>query len=341
MTLLGRLLKAAAAALILACSLGTQAVPYTFKALVIPLSMCTMPPSITSTALDSVLFGKSGYSVESMFEGCSYGNAIFDRQHVTVLPEPVPLPCTGLTDPSIACDYEQWAQAADQWLATNRGGGASDYVHRIYVLPNNIPSCTWGGLGWVGCAKLGTCKLWIKGEMADKAMTYFHELGHNIGLNHANTPSVEYGDSSDAMGLCCMVRCFSAAQVDQLGWAQPSIEIDAASLAPNAWHEYTLSVSTEANALYIRIKGPMETIYAQYRTQQGHDKDLPGTGVFIYTLQIGLPHAPTCGYQSPVQYGWLQDTRQVFRAMSGIQMKLAQNAVDPDAIILVCTGICG
>ena len=36
--------------------------------------------------------------------------------------------------------------------------------------------------------------------------TAFHELGHNLGLQHSTTPGNEYGDNSCVMAGCCNTR---------------------------------------------------------------------------------------------------------------------------------------
>jgi hypothetical protein len=43
--------------------------------------------------------------------------------------------------------------------------------------------------------------------------TPFHELGHNLGLQHASTVGNDYGDGSSTMGGCCGDRCFNAPNV--------------------------------------------------------------------------------------------------------------------------------
>ena len=58
-------------------------------------------------------------------------------------------------------------------------------VGRLYVLPSDVGGgdCTWDGLGTIGCDLL-TCASWVTAYSGDLIS---HELGHNLGLNHAST----------------------------------------------------------------------------------------------------------------------------------------------------------
>lgn len=329
-------------ALAMLSSSVATALPYTFKALVVPMSVCNYVPSTSSAALDATLFGTHSYSVEQIFTGCSYGHAVFSRDHVTVLQYAVPAACGVATDPDLACDYQQWAQVADHWLATNtQTFGQAQYSHMIYVLPRGIHTCgSWGGMGFVGCKGRGPCRVWIRGEVDDQPMTYVHELLHNLGLNHANTPQLEYGDASDAMGLCCSVRCPNAANLDHLGWAAAIAELNVTTMLHHKWHLLSLAVTTSASAPYLKITSPCETVYVQFRMKHAFDNGVPASGVYVYNVAAAA--AAVAGFPSSTQYGWLQAAKQVFRAGSGFQVKLAQDLQPYDTLVhvLVCVGMC-
>lgn len=100
------------------------------------------------------------------------------------------------------------------------------YNRLIYVFPQ-IEGCGWTGKGTVGG---DPSRSWINGAL--DLRTVGHELGHNLGLQHAkrlecgdNTIggdcyTVEYGDSLDIMGSPGFTGNFNAFNKELLGWLQ-------------------------------------------------------------------------------------------------------------------------
>mmetsp|Transcript_25233 Transcript_25233/g.69438 ORF Transcript_25233/g.69438 Transcript_25233/m.69438 type:complete len:416 (+) Transcript_25233:729-1976(+) len=73
-------------------------------------------------------------------------------------------------------------------------------------------------LGNIGCAPPfahGNCRTWIK---ATHTSVRTHEFGHNYGLSHAGTATLEYGDSSSVMGAPYKLMDYNAPSRIQLGW---------------------------------------------------------------------------------------------------------------------------
>jgi gametolysin peptidase M11 len=124
---------------------------------------------------------------------------------------------------SSGCQTETWAQAAN-FAAAAAGADLSHYDHLVYAFPYT-PSCAWVGQG-----ALPGSRVWVNGTF--NRYVVGHELGHNLGLQHANTLNCteagrrvalgsacapnEYGDPFDVMGSGA--RHMSGWHKGRLGW---------------------------------------------------------------------------------------------------------------------------
>lgn len=110
--------------------------------------------------------------------------------------------------------------------ARNAGYTLGDYQYDVVCL-GSVPGFDWSGLGYVG--QPGA---WIRGTTSTGVTA--HELGHNLGLHHANFwdtdgrsvtgagASIEYGDKFDTMGAAeAGAYHFNARYKRQLGWLYP------------------------------------------------------------------------------------------------------------------------
>jgi hypothetical protein len=141
--------------------------------------------------------------VAALYRAASLGSVTFSGE--VVGPFVLPFSRDGL------CDISAWAASA-QTQATAAGVNVSDFSRLVYVMPQN--SCAAAGYGTVGGAPshawVFTCHL--NGVFA-------HELGHNLGLDHAATPESEYGDTTDPMAFSeGTLRGLNAPHLQQMGW---------------------------------------------------------------------------------------------------------------------------
>ncbi len=112
-----------------------------------------------------------------------------------------------ISSSTAVCDPDTWMFAANA-AATAAGVDLTGYQHRIYLFPY-VAAC-----GWAGAADMPGSDSFINGTLSVRVIA--HELGHNIGAQHASTISCtdggvrvafsasctqsEYGDPFDVMG---------------------------------------------------------------------------------------------------------------------------------------------
>lgn len=233
------------------------------------LQVCNHTPTITPDNLQNVLMNNGSeeiqHTLEDMMSTCSYGKASFNT---TITPYIIKVPCK--LDNQHTCNYDDWANYADNYMKLQLN--VSDFDYHIYVLPD-IPYCKFAGLGTLSpCIPM--CRIWISGSVVNEIVVYFHELGHNLGLEHAWYLDNQYGDLSDAMGYCCTTRCLNAPHSQALHWTKAKTNIN---LQP--YRKVTRLILLKANE-YIQIQDfsttDLDPIYIQYRKSGGKfDAEIP------------------------------------------------------------------
>lgn len=178
------------------------------------------------------------------------------------------------------CDYNNLYSmvTALEKYATSVNIPITSYRHRLVFLPK-ILNCNWSGLGNIGCSPF--CYAWFSGNYVSNYEVILHELGHNLGLEHASTTLGEYDDQSCVMGYCCNKICFNAPHEWKLGIAQSRY-----SLAPNIWSSIILTPGE-----FVKVDpNPWVSYFVSYRSDTQHDINLPNlykNKVLIYMMSTG------------------------------------------------------
>lgn len=159
--------------------------------------------------------------------------------------------------------------AADA-AASASGVDLSAYDRKIYVFPQN--GCPAAGVGTVGG---NPSSAWI--FYCNVADIFGHELGHNLGMQHASTPGSEYGDNSDIMGIGQnRLRQINAPHKEQMGWL-PGIQVgtvDQSGYYDIAPLELDAASALAPQALRISKPDTNEYYYLSYRRGIGFDANL-------------------------------------------------------------------
>jgi len=139
--------------------------------------------------------------------------------------------------------------------------------------------------------------VWLNGST--EIGTFAHELGHNLGLNHANYGHcsagsnrialgtakqcnfIEYGDSVDMMGAFSKNGWFSGPRLEDLGWVTKAQK---KSNTSGSKASYTLVplASAKSGVKVVKVKASKtRTYWLEYRTRTGLDKGLAAEGVQV------------------------------------------------------------
>ena len=201
------------------------------------------------------------------------------------------------------CDADKLASLADQ-AAQQGGANLGAYARKLYVFPRN--ACAWSGLGNVGGS---STRAWSNGRLT--TIVIGHELGHNLGLYHAQALNCDvaplgnacttlmYGDTADLMGNYRTAQ-FSPFAKELLGWLNDGVSPPILSASSSG--RYVVEPYTNASVGSKAIKIPRGTdgsgrklwYYVEYRQPVGVDAVLANTGnltrgVIVRTATEGDP----------------------------------------------------
>lgn len=242
------------------------------KTLVMVVNFKDAPVACPVGAVRDLMFTDPAYkSVDDFYRETSFNQLSFSGEVAGALT------INALSTDS--CNPTAWADAADA-AATAANFNVGSYARKVYVLPSNN-KCGYSGLGQVGGSP---SRAWT--FRCDKADTYAHELGHNLGMNHASTPTSEYADTSDVMGYGGYgLRHVNSAHKEQMGWVPQQVAVVTQSntfdIAPL---ETDQSQTQVPQVLKIAKPDTGESYYLSYRLPIGFDSSLGTT--YIRRLNI-------------------------------------------------------
>ena len=263
------------AALAMFAVFGAGAAAETRRVLVVPVVLAGDAPVVDKAQIVEALFGATN-SVAAHYRAVSYGAVDFAGSAADVA-DPV-----HVDTPNSLCGagLGHLADEARSQVA-NRGVDLGLYRHFVFLLPPDTPC------GWIGLGDIGGNRVWAKAATTNLLQ---HELGHNLGMNHALRWGARGPDASDFMGSDAPT--LNAPHVLQMGWldAYPGKTIkiaDDADVTLEALEADPLTSSTPKIALV--SQGPGANAYVlSYRTT-GASEFLGGVNVHIFNRETGEP----------------------------------------------------
>ena len=236
------------------------------KTLVILANFSDANVSCSAADVNTRVFAASGSSVNtSMLES---SRNLVGFTGTVVGPYTIPYSSSG------TCDFSAWGSAAET-AARAAGIDPSQYTRVNYVTPPN------GNCGWSGLAYMPGRTSWV--QSCASTGVYTHELGHNLSLHHATTPTAEYGDGSDPMGGARNVRNNGANQV-MAGWVPTGGVLDVQGGGSYAIAGLGAEAGVQPQVLRLNKLDTAEKYYASLRVAQGLDGAM--TSSYLNTVAV-------------------------------------------------------
>ncbi|EFJ43690.1 hypothetical protein VOLCADRAFT_96075 [Volvox carteri f. nagariensis] len=242
-------------------------------------------PAATPEQVTNLLTGDgNGRTLAKYYDACSYKQVSLNSAQVKVL-GPEEIPCSGslnlpFTFPSgnifdtKSCNNDnmiKWHYYLDT-VAARRGITATDYNHKVILLPQGYMALFPGCNGVSGSAsigpwlreysdvnKFGTGLVWWAGDSFGSLEILFHEIGHTLGMAHASVPDgcdlIDQCDHTCPMGAIGGqgIRCLNAPHLDQLGWGQPFRDLSDKDFPTGAKQLLTIPPQMTTSRSFVRL----------------------------------------------------------------------------------------
>ena len=202
------------------------------------------------------------------------------------------------------CDLTTLTNESDAAMRT-AGYSPSGYDHVVYYFPDR-PACSF-----LGVATVGGSQVWLDGDLTTDTIT--HELGHNLGLRHANLlrctdasgqpvtesdtcTTVEYGDPYSVMGGG---GSYTASERDYIGWLNGRVT----TVTTSGIYSLDPTEIPQSGALALKIPVGNKVYWLEYRYPSDPDTFIEGSACDWQGVQVRESPADNSGISSLLEFG--------------------------------------
>jgi Gametolysin peptidase M11 len=189
---------------------------------VIRISTIDSTPKYSASELDDGIFGNGlendGITIVSQYNACSFGKLKWTKSSQGIIDVKINQNVNSFVDVNGNVDYMVLITAVQKQLKAERGLSSIDSI------ADKVIMCVPPGTGtWAGSAAVGHWRVQVNSDWCLSLSGIVHELGHTMGLLHANENGVTYDDYTSYMAGGYTVanwplKCFNGQNNNVLGW---------------------------------------------------------------------------------------------------------------------------